>query len=298
MNKIYLALLLIGISIKCDAFLNNNENFRELISNQRSWLNLEGKVVIVTGGASGIGYHVATTLKNAGAIPIIVDLTIDTGDEIEEIYCIKCDITKKENVESMMKQVISKYGRLDALVNNAGINLPRLLIDIKGEKPEYELNEESFDKMFNVNVKGLMFCAQVAARQMVKQGGGVIINMSSESGKEGSLGQSAYSATKGACDSFTRSWAKELGKYNIRVVAVAPGIMEATGLRTEAYNKALAYTRNVRPEDLSTDYGKAIPLARPGMLDEVGNLVAFLISDRGGYISGTTINISGGKSRG
>ena len=130
----------------------------------------------------------------------------------------------------MIKQVIDKYGRLDALVNNAGINLPRLLIDFKGEKSEYELNEESFDKMYNV--KGLMFCSQVATRQMVKQGDGVI-NMSSESGKEGSLGQSA---TKDAGDSFTRSWAKEFGKYNIPVVAVAPGIMEAIGLLTEVYN--------------------------------------------------------------
>ena len=103
--------------------------------------------------------------------------------------------------------------------------------------------------------------------------------MSSESGKEGSQGQSAYSATKGAVDSFTRSWAKELGKYNVRVVACAPGIMEATGLRTTAYNEALAYTRGVKP-------------------DEVGSLVAYLVSDQASYITGTTVNISGGKSRG
>ncbi|MBQ2641029.1 MAG: SDR family oxidoreductase, partial [Lachnospiraceae bacterium] len=157
---------------------------------------------------------------------------------------------------------------------------------------------KSFNIMFNINVKGLMYCAQAAARQMLKQGGGVIINMSSESGKEGSQGQSAYSATKGACDSFTRSWAKELSKYGIRVVAVAPGIMEATGLRTPAYNEALAYTRGVKPEDLSTDYSKVIPMGRDGKLDEVGNLVAYLVSDRASYIDGTTLNISGGKSRG
>ena len=179
----------------------------------------------------------------------------------------------------MVAAVVEKYGKLDAIVNNAGVNLPRLLVDVKGEKPEYELDEKSFNIMFNINVKGLMYCAQAAARQMLKQGGGVIINMSSESGKEGSQGQSAYSATKGACDSFTRSWAKELGKYNIRVVAVAPGI-------------------GVKPEDLSTDYTKVIPLGRDGKLDEVGNLVAFLVSDRSSYIAGTTYNISGGKSRG
>ena len=263
-----------------------------------NWLNLDGKVAIVTGGASGIGYHVATTLKEVGATPVIADVTVNTGDEKDGIYCVKCDVTSKESVEAMVAAVVEKYGKLDAIVNNAGVNLPRLLVDVKGEKPEYELDEKSFNIMFNINVKGLMYCAQAAAKQMLKQGGGVILNMSSESGKEGSQGQSAYSATKGACDSFTRSWAKELGKYNIRVLAVAPGIMEATGLRTPAYNEALAYTRGVKPEDLSTDYSKVIPLGRDGKLDEVGALVAYLISDRGSYIAGTTVNISGGKSRG
>ena len=242
-----------------------------------NWLNLEGKVVIVTGGASGIGNHVVTTLKDAGATPVIADISVETGEEKDGIFCTKCDVTNKESVEAMVAAVVEKYGKLDAIVNNAGVNLPRLLVDVKGEKPEYELDEKSFNIMFNINVKGLMYCAQAAARQMLKQGGGVIINMSSESGKEGSQGQSAYSATKGACDSFTRSWAKELGKYNIRVVAVAPG---------------------VKPEDLSTDYTKVIPLGRDGKLDEVGNLVAFLVSDRSSYIAGTTYNISGGKSRG
>ncbi len=264
----------------------------------QNWLAMEGKVVIVTGGASGIGLHVGTTLRDAGATPVIADITVETGDEVEGIWCVKCDVTSRESVDNMVAAVVEKYGKIDVLVNNAGVNLPRLLVDIQGERPEYELDERSFDIMFNINVKGLMFCTQACVKQMLKQGGGVVINMSSESGKEGSQGQSAYSATKGACDSFTRSWAKELGKYNIRVVAVAPGIMEATGLRTPAYNEALAYTRGVKPEDLSTDYSKVIPLGRDGKLDEVGNLVAFLASDRGGYLAGTTVNISGGKSRG
>lgn len=264
----------------------------------QKWLELEGQVVIVTGGASGIGLHVATTLRDAGATPVIADVTVETGDEVEGIWCVKCDVTSKDSVNAMVDAVVEKYGKVDVLVNNAGVNMPRLLVDVQGERPEYELDERAFDIMFNINVKGLMFCTQAAVKQMLKQGKGVIINMSSESGKEGSQGQSAYSATKGACDSFTRSWAKELGKYNIRVVAVAPGIMEATGLRTPAYNEALAYTRGVKPEDLSTDYSKVIPIGRDGKLDEVGNLVAFLASDRGGYIAGTTVNISGGKSRG
>lgn len=265
---------------------------------EKGWLGLEGQVVVVTGGASGIGKHVVTTLKEAGATPVIVDVTVATGDEMEGIYCVRCDVTDRESVDAMVEAVVDRYGRIDALVNNAGVNLPRLLVDVKGEKPEYELNEKSFHTMFGINVLGVMLCAQACAKQMLSQGKGVIVNMSSESGKEGSQGQSAYSATKGAVDSFTRSWAKELGKYNIRVVACAPGIMEATGLRTSAYNEALAYTRGVKPEDLSTDYSKVIPMGRDGRLDEVGDLVAYLISDRASYIAGTTLNISGGKSRG
>lgn len=266
--------------------------------NMSNWLGLENSVVVVTGGASGIGKHVVNSLVNAGAQTVVVDLNVKTGDMLDNAYCVQCNVTDPDSVNEMMKAVIDKYGKIDALINNAGINLPRLLVDVKGERPEFELNADSFDKMFAVNVKGLFLCAQAAAREMVKQGKGVILNMSSESGKEGSQGQSAYSATKGACDSFTRSWAKELGKYNIRVVAVAPGIMEATGLRTPAYNEALAYTRGVKPEDLSSDYSKVIPIGRDGKLDEVGDFCAYLVSDRASYITGTTLNISGGKSRG
>ena len=231
-----------------------------------NWLNLEGKVVAVTGGASGIGKHIASTLVAAGANTVVIDMNAKTGEVVDGAYQVQCNVTDPESVKAMMAEILNKYGHIDAIVNNAGINLPRLLVDVKGEKPQYELDAASFDKMFAVNVKGLFLC--------------VIVNMSSESGKEGSQGQSAYSATKGAVDSFTRSWAKELGKYNIRVVAVAPGIMEATGLRTPAYNEALAYTRGVKPEELSTDYTKVIPIGRDGKLDEVGDFVAYLVSDR------------------
>lgn len=269
----------------------------EFVMNE-NWLGLTDKVVIVTGGASGIGRHVVTTLVAAGAKAVIVDMNVTTGEMLDGAYCVQCNVTDSASVRAMADTVVQKYGRIDALVNNAGINMPRLLVDVQGDRPEYELNDDSFNKMFSVNVKGVFLCAQACAKQMVKQGKGVIVNMSSESGKEGSQGQSAYSATKGAVDSFTRSWAKELGKYNVRVLACAPGIMEATGLRTDAYNEALAYTRGCKPEDLSTDYSKVIPLGRDGKLDEVGDLVAYLVSDRASYIAGTTINISGGKSRG
>jgi sorbitol-6-phosphate 2-dehydrogenase len=123
--------------------------------------------------------------------------------------------------------------------------------------------------------------------------------MSSESGLEGSEGQSCYAATKAALYSLTRSWAKELGKYGVRVVALAPGILEKTALRTEAYEEALAYTRGITVEQLRKSYEKvSIPLGRVGRLSEVADLVCFLASDRASYIHGVTYNITGGKSRG
>jgi sorbitol-6-phosphate 2-dehydrogenase len=263
-----------------------------------SWLDLEGKVAIVTGGSSGIGFAIAKELVNNGAKVIISDLVGEEGQQADGSFLIKCDVTKKESVNRMINKVVEQYGKIDILVNNAGVNLPRLLVDIKGEKPQYELNEKDFDFMVAVNQKGPYLCAQAAAKEMLKQGKGVIINVASEAGQEGSAGQSCYSATKGALISFSRAWAKELGTYNIRVVAIAPGILEKTGLRTSAYNEALAYTRGVTVDDLSTDYSKSIPIGREGKLKEVGDLVSYLASDRASYITGTTFNISGGKSRG
>lgn len=263
-----------------------------------SWLNLEGKVAIVTGGSSGIGYSIAKELINNGAKVIISDLVGEEGPQADGSYLIKCDVTNKESVEQMVSKTVAEFGKINILVNNAGVNLPRLLVDIKGEKPQYELNEKDFDFMVAVNQKGPFLCAQAAAKEMLKHGKGVIINVASEAGQEGSAGQSCYSATKGALISFSRAWAKELGPYNIRVVAIAPGILEKTGLRTDAYNEALAYTRGVTVDGLSTDYSKSIPIGREGKLQEVGDLVSYLASDKASYITGTTFNISGGKSRG
>jgi sorbitol-6-phosphate 2-dehydrogenase len=263
-----------------------------------SWLGLEGKVAIVTGGASGIGLNISKELLNNGVKVVIADLNGEVGQREDGSYFVKCDVTKKESVDSAVAQTVELFGSVDILVNNAGVNLPRLLVDDRGEKPEYELSEKDFDFMVAVNQKGPYLFAQASAKEMLKQKQGVIINVSSEAGQEGSAGQSCYSATKGAVISFTRAWAKELGKHNIRVVGIAPGIIETTGLRTDAYNEALAYTRGVTVEGLSTDYSKSIPLGREGKLTEIADLVSYLASDRSGYITGTTLNISGGKSRG
>lgn len=271
-----------------------------------SWLGLEGRVAIVTGGASGIGKACCEGFAEVDAKVVIADIDKEGGVKVveelkgnfggEHVF-VRVDVTSKESVGGMIKSVLEAFGRIDVLVNNVGINIPRLLVDSDGKE---ELTEQIWDKVVTVNQKGMFLCAQAAAREMMKSGkGGVIINIASESGLEGSEGQSVYACTKGAIYSMTRSWAKELGKHNIRVVGVAPGILEATALRSEEYERALAYTRDITVEELKAGYKKvSIPLGRSGKLSEVANTICFLASDRGGYIHGTTINISGGKSRG
>lgn len=265
-----------------------------------SWLGLEGKSIIVTGGASGIGLACAQELLNDGANVTVCDIA-DKAPELDtacgKLLYVKTDVSSKASVDAMIEKVVETFGTIDVIVNNAGINIPRLLVDDAGQ---YELDEAVWDKVMNVNVKGLFFCTQGAARVMLKQGKGVIINMSSECGLEGSEGQSVYAASKNAVNALTRSWAKELGKKGIRVVGVAPGILEATGLRTLSYETALAYTRGITVDQLRAGYSKTstIPLNRSGKLSEVANTVAFLASDRAGYVHGVTLNVAGGKTRG
>ncbi len=264
-----------------------------------SWLGLDTKRVIVTGGASGIGKHIVEGLCRAGATVACLDLSVEDGlDPQTRAHNFRVDITDPAAVEETVTRIEDELGGITTLVNNAGVNLPRLLVDVQGEHPEYELDARSFDFMFGVNVKGALLMAQAVARRLVKAGSGTIVNVSSEAGSEGSKGQSAYSASKGAMNGFTLSWAKELGPLGIRVVGIAPGILEPTGLRNPAYNEALAYTRNTTVDNLSPDYAKVIPIGRPGKLDEVADLVVYLTSDRSSYITGTTVTITGGKSRG
>ncbi|WP_422448888.1 SDR family oxidoreductase [Thermoanaerobacterium sp. DL9XJH110] len=272
---------------------------------EKSWLNLEDKVAIITGGASGIGKAIAVAFAENGCNVVIADINPKADDVVTQLpggtnkhLYVPTDIRFKDSVEALVKKTMEAYNKIDILVNNAGINLPRLLIDPVNPKGDYELNERDFQMMVDINQKGAFLCAQAVAREMVIRKKGVIINVSSESGLEGSAGQSCYAGTKAALYAFTRSWAKELGKYGIRVVGIAPGIVEKTGLRSHEYEKALAYTRGLKTEQLEDDYQNSIPLGRVANLEEIANLVCFLASDRASYIHGVTYNISGGKSRG
>ena len=270
-----------------------------------SWLDLERKVAIVTGGACGIGRAVCNGLAEVGAKVVVADVNAKGARSVVEELKDKfggnhistiTDVTDKTSVDDMIGTTLEAFGKIDILVNNAGILIPRLLVDPAGKE---ELTEQIWEKMVSINQKGYFLCAQAVARIIIKsENRGVIINMTSESGLEGSQGQSVYAATKAAIYSLTRSWAKELGKHNIRVVGIAPGIVEVTALRSEEYERALSYTRGITVEQLREKYEKAsIPLGRSGKLSEVANVVCFLASERAGYIHGTVINVSGGKSR-
>ena len=264
-----------------------------------AWINISGKVYVVTGGSSGIGKAIVEELLNNGAIVYNADL--NEGDlKHKNLHYISTDVTNAVAVKELVEQIVAEQNKKDDLVNNTGINLPRLLADAGEPHSKYEFTEGNFERMFAVNVKSVFLVSQAVTHQFEKQKYGVIVNMSSEAGLEGSQGQSVYSATKGAINGFTRSWAKELGEHNIRVVGVAPGIMEATGLRTLAYEEALAYTRHKTVEDIRAGYKSTstTPLGRSGKLSEVADTVNYLLSDRASYITGITVNVAGGKSRG
>ncbi len=258
------------------------------------WIDLKGRVVIVTGASSGIGSHIAAGLAKLGAKVVGADLS--EPEKGAAAYFVRCDITKRADVERMVETAYARFGRIDALVNNAGVNRPRLLVDAKEAYSKYELSDADYDFMMNVDVRGVVLVSQAVVRKMIGSGG-VIVNISSTSGKPGSQGQSIYAAAKAAVNSLTRSFAKELGRYGIRVVAVTPGIHESTALSSsDAYLDALAYTRGITRDKINDGYVHSIPLGRVGRLDEIVDLVCYLISDRASYITGTVVNVSGGKT--
>ena len=262
-----------------------------------SWLQIENKSVLITGGASGIGRVLANAFVRQNASVAIADQNIKAGkntlDELmlnsdKEHYFFPTDISNPKSVSQMFDAYLKKAKKIDILINNAGINIPNRLVDI---------TVTEIDKTYAVNQRGLIICTQEAASYMKKQGYGVVINVSSESGLEGSIGQSIYSATKAAVYSLTRSWAKELGPLGIRVVGIAPGPLEETGMTNNTYMSALATARGQNINQIKNSYSSAIPLQRPGHLTEVADVILFLASPKASYITGTVINVSGGKSR-
>lgn len=263
-----------------------------------AWMDLAGKVCIVTGGSSGIGEAIVSNLLSCGAKVVVADISANPEQaEHPDMLFVACNVAKKAEVDAMVAATLERFGRIDALVNNAGVGRIRLLVDVKGERPEYESSEDDFDFMVDVNQRGVFLCSQAVARVMVVQGSGVIVNISSEAGVQGSKAQSLYAGTKAAVCAFGLSWAKELGPYGVRVVVVEPAMNDRTNLGGDSYLEALAYCRGIDPGKVHGNYASMIPLGRLGHLDEIGDLVSYLVSDHASYITGTVIAITGGKSK-
>ena len=240
---------------------------------------LEGRVSIITGGARGIGKAIAMELADAGSDIVIFDVLdegVDTAREIEKkgrkagFY--KVDITDLDAVNSVVEKVLKEFGRIDILVNNAGITRDTLLM---------RMEESDFDLVIKVNLKGTFNCTKAVLKPMMKARWGRIINISSIIGLMGNAGQANYAASKAGIIGFTKSVAKELGKRNITVNAIAPGF-----IRTPMTEKL--------SDEVKESYFKLIPLGRFGEPEDVAKVVRFLASDDTGYITGQVIQVDGG----
>jgi 3-oxoacyl-[acyl-carrier protein] reductase len=247
---------------------------------------LLGKVAIVTGagrGGRGVGWGIALALAQAGAdVLITARSNRPDAEAVAEAVreagtrgvAAQCDVVDAASVEKLFTQAVAELGRVDILVNNAGITRDGLLL---------RMGEDDWDAVLDANLKGTFLCTRAAAKLMIKQRSGRIINITSIMGQIGNAGQANYSASKAGIIGFTRTVARELGSRNITVNAVAPGFIETH--MTESLNET------ARAEVL-----KKVPLGRLGAPDDVGGVVAFLASDAAAYITGQTITVDGGMT--
>jgi 3-oxoacyl-[acyl-carrier protein] reductase len=232
-------------------------------------LPLESKVAIVTGGARGIGLGIADKLASLGAKVIVADI----HEETTEHTFIRCDVSDMSNVKAMVEEVLNKFQRIDILVNNAGIYPPTSFS---------EMQEEDWDKLMSVNLKGTFNCAKAVSDSMMQQRYGKIINLSSIAGFVGFMGLTHYAATKSGIIGFTRGLALELAPFGINVNAIAPGGIDTHGTKETLQGSA------------REGFIQAVPLKRLGTPQDIAELAAFLASDASSYITGQTIVCDGG----
>jgi 3-oxoacyl-[acyl-carrier protein] reductase len=239
---------------------------------------MQDKVVIVTGGAAGIGKATARRFSEAGACVAVWD--VKEGEGGAGIFQ-QVDVTDAAAVEAATAEVFARWGRIDVLVNNAGITRDAQLVKWKEGQKTGEMSERDFDAVISVNLKGVFLCSRAVAPRMIAGGGGVILNASSVVGLYGNFGQTNYAATKAGVISMTQTWARELGRYNIRVNAVAPGFI--------ATDMALAI-----PEKVLQGMIAHTPLNRMGRPEDIAEAYYWLASDAAGFITGTVLSVDGG----
>ncbi len=249
-------------------------------------MRLRDKVCLITGGAAGIGKATAEKFIREGAQVVICDVDQEAGQAVAEelgngTLFYQVDVTNREAVQAWVDDVVAKLGRVDVLVNNAGITRDGLFIKYKNGELVGQMSEKDFDLVIAVNLKGVFNCAQAVTPQMISQGGGVILNASSIVGLYGNFGQTNYAATKFGVIGMTKTWSRELGKYNIRVNAICPGF-----ILTEMVQKM--------PEKILEGLAAKTPLGRMGTPEDVANLYCWLASDEAAYIHGAAISIDGG----
>ncbi|MBF4695049.1 SDR family NAD(P)-dependent oxidoreductase [Fusibacter ferrireducens] len=242
-------------------------------------MKLKNKIAIVTGAASGIGYATAKVFLEEGAIVNICDIHSEKVKTTTEMLSqfgtcrgYSVDISNKNQILTMVEQVKNEFGRIDILINNAGIT---------SDAQFYKMSDDQFEKVLDVNLKGTYFFSKAVLPSMMTQQYGKIVHTSSVSAYNGNFGQANYAATKAAIMGMTRVMAKELGKYGITVNAIAPG-----SIMTDMY-KAV-------PEEIKQKKLASIPLRRYGTPEEAGKLLVFLASDESSYITAQTITIDGG----
>jgi 3-oxoacyl-[acyl-carrier protein] reductase len=243
-------------------------------------VRLKDKVAIITGAAQGIGLATARKFLDEGAIVAVADVhdeavqdavaqLKESGDGVEGF---QVDVTRREQIDAMVTRVRDRHGRVDVLVNNAGITLDARL---------QKMTDEQFDRVIDVNLKGVYNCAKAVLDTMIGQGGGVILNASSVVGIYGNYGQTNYAASKFGVIGFVKTWAREVGPKGIRCNAVAPGFISTSILETI-------------PDEVLARLTDRVPLKRLGRPEEVANVYAFLASDEASYINGAVIEVAGG----
>ncbi len=243
-------------------------------------MRLKDKVAIVTGAGRGIGEATAKKFAVEGAKIVVADINeYDINRVVEEIKAeggeaigLVVDVTKRDKVDEMVEKSVEALGSLDIIVNNAGITADSTLL---------KMTEDQWDRVIQVNLKGVYNCGQAAAKIMTQQGKGVILNATSVVGLYGNYGQTNYAATKWGVIGMTKTWAKELGKKGVRVNAVAPGFI-------------LTPMTEKMPEKVLTMMADKAPIKRLGTPEDIANAYTYLASDEASFVTGSVLEVTGG----